>query len=245
MAANCTAPFQEQSDNEKVASMVLNGQRETLPLETPLAHRQPVQRCWKRDLSKRPEVINMVVMDGGDTTKISSGGHEMEVDNPSLPSDGAAAATPIPVQSRVAFLFFCHQAKNGDSDALFKLAVKCKSGNEVRQSDDIAFSLFRHAAVQGHVQAQCICSVSESNKTVARPLSWFRKAAEQGLASARYSVGALYELGRGGGGRVPQDYAMAVLWYRQSANAGYTDAQRRLRFTLVYQHTTVSCSSGT
>ena len=52
----------------------------------------------------------------------------------------------------------------------------------------------------------------------------FRAAAEQGLATAQYNLGQMYNLGLG----VPQDYAEAVKWYRAAAEQGQADAQNNL-----------------
>ncbi len=40
---------------------------------------------------------------------------------------------------------------------------------------------------------------------------WYRKAADQGHASAQFNLGSMYERGRG----VPQDDAAALKWYRR------------------------------
>jgi hypothetical protein len=48
--------------------------------------------------------------------------------------------------------------------------------------------------------------------------------AEQGNAEAQYSVGLMYQGGRG----VPQDLAEAAKWYRKSAEQGYPPAERSL-----------------
>ena len=47
----------------------------------------------------------------------------------------------------------------------------------------------------------------------AEAVKWFRKAAEQGNASAQSNLGVMYAEGRG----VPQDDAEAVKWYRRGA----------------------------
>jgi uncharacterized protein len=44
----------------------------------------------------------------------------------------------------------------------------------------------------------------------AAAVSWYRKAAEHGDASAQYNLGGMYFDGRG----VPQDYAAALSWAR-------------------------------
>ena len=58
----------------------------------------------------------------------------------------------------------------------------------------------------------------------AAAVSWYRKAAEQGNASAQNNLGVMYDIGRG----VTQDYAAAVSWYRKAADQGDADAQYNL-----------------
>jgi len=48
--------------------------------------------------------------------------------------------------------------------------------------------------------------------------------AEKGDIHAQYSVGRLYEKGRG----VDRDFATAIKWYRQAAEKGHADSQYRL-----------------
>jgi uncharacterized protein len=55
-------------------------------------------------------------------------------------------------------------------------------------------------------------------------VSWFRKSADQGKASAQYNLGNMYRKGEG----VPRDYAAALSWYRKAANQGTSDAQNNL-----------------
>ena len=57
-----------------------------------------------------------------------------------------------------------------------------------------------------------------------RRWSWYRKAADQGNASAQYNLGLMYWRSQG----VPQDYAAAVSWYRKAADQGHADAQFNL-----------------
>jgi TPR repeat protein len=52
-------------------------------------------------------------------------------------------------------------------------------------------------------------------------MAWWRKAAEQGNASAQLNLGMLYATGRG----APQDYAQATTWYREAANQGNATAE--------------------
>ncbi len=61
-------------------------------------------------------------------------------------------------------------------------------------------------------------------KDYSEAVKWYRKAAEQGHASAQYNLGVCYEDGQG----VPRDFSEAVKWYRKAAEQGYTFAQYNL-----------------
>ena len=56
-------------------------------------------------------------------------------------------------------------------------------------------------------------------------MKWYRKAADQGIAPAKYRIGRLYEDGNG----VQQDYDEAVKWYREAAAHGVNAAADRLK----------------
>jgi TPR repeat protein len=53
---------------------------------------------------------------------------------------------------------------------------------------------------------------------------WYRKAADQGHASAQSALGWLYEEGQG----VPRDYGQAAYWYQKAAEQGHPSAQFQL-----------------
>jgi len=55
----------------------------------------------------------------------------------------------------------------------------------------------------------------------ATEVQWYRKRAEQGLASAQAKLGYIYDTGRG----LPQNYVEAMNWYRKAANQGHAVAQ--------------------
>jgi TPR repeat protein len=58
----------------------------------------------------------------------------------------------------------------------------------------------------------------------AEAVSWYRKAAELGNASAQFNLGVMYHFGQG----VPQDGAEAVSWYRKAAEQGHAGAANNL-----------------
>ena len=63
-------------------------------------------------------------------------------------------------------------------------------------------------------------------KNSTEALKWYRKAAEQGHASAQYSLGRMYQNGTG----VARDPAEAVRWYRKAAEQDNARAQCNLGF---------------
>ena len=61
----------------------------------------------------------------------------------------------------------------------------------------------------------------ESGQSVQRDyaeaVKWYRRAADQGSASAQWLLASMYEVGSG----VPQDYVQAHMWYNLSATQGW------------------------
>ena len=60
----------------------------------------------------------------------------------------------------------------------------------------------------------------------AEAVKWFRKAAEQGDASAQYNLGVMYEFSRG----VPQDAVQAYAWLNIAAAQGSESANGRKQY---------------
>ena len=55
-------------------------------------------------------------------------------------------------------------------------------------------------------------------------VKWYQKAAEQGLASAQYTLGIMYQYGKG----VEQNYVTAYAWRNIAATNGNQNAQKGL-----------------
>ena len=64
--------------------------------------------------------------------------------------------------------------------------------------------------------ASCTRTAVACRADYAAAVSWFLKAAEQGLAVAQYNLGVTYGEGHG----VPRDHAAAVSWYGKAAEQG-------------------------
>ena len=59
----------------------------------------------------------------------------------------------------------------------------------------------------------------------AEAVKWYRKAADQGHASAQYNLGLMYQYGKG----VPENKSEALKWYRKAAAQGHEKAQNKLK----------------
>jgi uncharacterized protein len=72
--------------------------------------------------------------------------------------------------------------------------------------------------------AAAMIGASASPKTMVKPSSGFKKAAEAGFADGQYELGQMYEIGTG----VPLDYEKSFYWYSKAAAQGLALAQNRL-----------------
>jgi hypothetical protein len=54
-------------------------------------------------------------------------------------------------------------------------------------------------------------------------VSWYRKAAEQGYATAQNNLGNMYAQGKG----VAQDYVQAHMWFNIASANGYANARKK------------------
>lgn len=96
---------------------------------------------------------------------------------------------------------------------------------------ETAERLLRPLGEQGDPRARSllglICAHGKKDREAAL---WYHMAAEQGFAPAQYSLGVMYDKGRG----VAQDDAEASRWYRMAAEQGDVDAQTDLG--IMYLH---------
>jgi TPR repeat protein len=74
------------------------------------------------------------------------------------------------------------------------------------------------------------CASTFKNGDHARAVSPCTIAASQGDRQSQYTLGRIYEKGKG----VPRDLDAAVKWYRHAAEAGHPDSQYRLAVAYAY-----------
>jgi TPR repeat protein len=97
----------------------------------------------------------------------------------------------------------------------------------IRNTDASRLAVWKAAAEKGTPEAQwlhghVLLYGAHCEKAPEEALEWFRKAADQGNATAQFALGGCYQLGQS------QDYTEAMKWYRKSAEQGFVPAQTSL-----------------
>lgn len=121
-------------------------------------------------------------------------------------------------------------ARRGDLQAQYDLAVVLDCGLGVRRDQAESLEWFRRAADKGHVGAQSALGYKYmtgdgAQRDDAAAFDWLQRAAERGNTSAQNNLGILYAQGRG----VTADPVEAARWFRKAADQGALDAQRNLQ----------------
>ncbi len=121
------------------------------------------------------------------------------------------------------------KSSSANPEALYRMALRYKVGDGVKQNLQQAAILFRSAAELGHLAAQndygvCLQNGQGVKKDCKKAVAWYQKAAEAGYASAQLNLGYCYDRGEG----VVRSPSEAVKWYRESAEQGNAWAQCNL-----------------
>ncbi len=121
------------------------------------------------------------------------------------------------------------QAKAGDANAAYLLAVLLRKGLTGRLNDKEGLRWLNVAAEAGQTEAQFwLAYYYERAENWSEALRWYAAAAEAGDAEAQANVGWYYELGRG----TDKDNNKACEWYRRAAEQGDDFAQHKLGYLL-------------
>ncbi|KAF9166248.1 hypothetical protein DFQ26_008389 [Actinomortierella ambigua] len=239
MAANRPEPFNDQQDNMVVATLIRRGEREEIPEDTPADYRSWIEQCWHQDPNQRPMAKDVVVLE--------EGGHfDMELDFEAMGGSLLSLGTSINDS-------ICNRlAACGLDGALDKLTIvdghegtpvnnnnnnndddgDIQQGMHQGDGGDEVIIYLRTIASKGNADAQlvlgwmCDHGLDVAGSSEDAPL-WYRKAAEQGHATAQQKLGRMYE-SREGSVDVDYNDSEAAKWYRMAADQGETQAQVRL-----------------
>lgn len=116
-------------------------------------------------------------------------------------------------------------------DELFLAGRRWMTGDGCDVDVDKAFSCFRQAASQGHVEAQYQLSVCYDKgigvrRSISEAAKWCQMAAYGGHAQAQSEIGYCYEYGQG----VVRNIKEAVRWYEIASDQGNIEAKNNLAF---------------
>ena len=90
------------------------------------------------------------------------------------------------------------QAKSGDTKAQYQLATYYESGIGVKHSRKYAKKWYRHAALNGHIEAQInLGKIYRKDKKYTQAIEWFEQVANQKHPRGLIELANLYELGLG------------------------------------------------
>ena len=148
------------------------------------------------------------------------------------------------------------KAEKGDSLALFYLGIHYYAGKDIKQDYKKAFECFQKVATEDacnlwNAQAQfflgkCYFYGYGKRKNITMAIQWYKSAeklkhqlfdykidfdfhennAKKGNAISQNLLGDCYFYGEG----VPQNYAMALKWYKRAAEQDFMDAQWNLGY---------------
>jgi TPR repeat protein len=113
-------------------------------------------------------------------------------------------------------------AEQGNSRAQFFVGLMYANGQGVSKDNQEAMKWYRLAAEQGYDEVNII---NLAKKNVPEALKILTTDAENGVAEAQYSLGAMYANGEG----VPQDDQEAMKWYRLAAEQGHSEAKINIK----------------
>ncbi|KAF9974353.1 hypothetical protein BGZ73_002239 [Actinomortierella ambigua] len=240
MASGCTIPFEDESDNSKIASKVKSGMREVIPDDIPSEYseyRSWIERCWKQDPHERPEAVDLVPRideletEDGESSEddalsislsFSNDFHEMSIS--STPATSEKPNTPSQHDT--------HIPSPTDVDTVAgntpvpaeptknqPVATQCKDVDVLlplaESGDHAAQAALGELYEQGNQQV---------DKNLQKALKWYQRAAEGGHAQAQFRLGDLSLHGQG----VPQSDVDAFQWFQMAAEQGSVDAQMNL-----------------
>ncbi len=136
----------------------------------------------------------------------------------------AALPTPLPAKTEV--------KEPNVNDFIAAQAGKGSIASRITPDAGLpdVIKLIEDKAFEGIAEAQhdlaAIYTAGHGGVTIdyEKAATWFREAAVNGVANARYNLGVLYHQGLG----VPQNIDTAFGWYRAAAKAGHPEAQYNL-----------------
>lgn len=125
---------------------------------------------------------------------------------------------------------FSTLADSGNAEAQFRLGLMYFTGHGVQENEKRAYDLLLRAASQGHVQAMLqLANVLTFGQQIPNLIAdpdqeaakWYFQAASAGNSEAQYSLGVLFQTGKG----VIRSNEEAMRWMQEAAKNGHEGAK--------------------
>jgi TPR repeat protein len=122
---------------------------------------------------------------------------------------------------------FCNlfiQAEDAPQSSIVDLAQAAESGNKAAVQSLYQKAVYGNAAAQNIIGYYIDTGTCGFDRNPQMAAEWYRRSAEQGIATAQWNLALCYEYGKG----VDKDLVKARLWYSQAELRGYIKARERL-----------------
>ncbi|KAG0327742.1 hypothetical protein BG000_000812 [Podila horticola] len=222
LAANCTRPFRDQPDNLVVMSLIIRGDREELPDDTPSDYRARVERCWHQDPDERPEASEILLIDddhgeeSGQGNRLKGVGIQTGFKLYNVAEDSGSNytfpySTDVPSASREAEVNIEDKLQNmsmGSPSGTSRISTAISSSIEGSGSAVLSqpnghnvqtdVEILIQTAEGGEVEAQLVLArmyekgMGTVDQSDVDAFSWFLRAAKQGNVEAKLSVAVMY-----------------------------------------------------
>ncbi|KAG0253798.1 hypothetical protein DFQ27_007194 [Actinomortierella ambigua] len=241
MAASCTEPFKDLTDNVTIMTHIKDGGRERLPGGTPNRYRAWVERCWEEDAGDRPEAGEILFSE--DDLKIEDSRPDVNVER--LP-EGRSAKTGRTFEDAGGNVSSKDDSgvDNSQEDVSLDIspdviavkmpisdALELKSATVAPELSDTAMR-----AEANDVEAQFALaeiydkgSITGVEQVDKKAVHWYSRAAENGHIHGQYHLALHYLVGRG----VPESHNEALRWFQRAADQD--DAASQYQIGAMYQ----------
>jgi TPR repeat protein len=143
--------------------------------------------------------------------------------------------------SNEALIYYTQAAKQGYTEAIYKVGYMYLEGRGVAQDYIKAYKYIAKAAEKGHhvSKSLLVAPIKESIKNIdySKVLRMFEAVTLKGIAFLEYNIGCFYENGFGDYNSrriIERDFSKARYWYEQAEKKNNPEAIHRLG--MLYQH---------
>ncbi len=137
----------------------------------------------------------------------------------------------VPKDEKMAFSLYEKAAKNNIQDAFYEVAISYDEGIGVAKNSDKAFYWYKMAADAGiNKEAYyklSLCYSHRKNPTgmdLENAFKWMKKAADENIVEAQYTVGCYYKDGIG----VTKNKDLALEYWKKAAEKGHEKAKKKI-----------------